>query len=193
MGDLDDSALGIAVHEQVRAAVEEHGAADLVAPVIVVRDTSQAGFDAANDERHIAICFSCALAVNDHRAVGAFSTDIPRRIGVVIAPLPISGVSIDHRIHVAGGNTEEQVGAAKGSERLGTVPGWLGNDAHAKSLRFQHAPDDGHAEAGVVHVCVAGDQNDVTAVPAQRIHLGPAHRQFRGGSETFGPVLAIGV
>ena len=45
------------------------------------------------------------------------------------------------------------------------------------ALRFEQAADDGHAEARVIHVGIAGDDDDIALVPAQRGHLGARHRQ----------------
>ncbi len=95
-------------------------------------------------------------------------------------------------IHVPGGDAEEQVRPAEGLERLGTVPVRLGNDADAESLRLQHPPDDRHAEAGVIDVSVAGDHDDVAAIPAQRVHFCFGHGQEGGRAEAAGPVAAVG-
>jgi hypothetical protein len=71
------------------------------------------------------------------------------------------------------------------------VPVRLGDDADAKTLRFEQTADHGHAEAGVVHIGVAGDQHDVATVPAQLLHLGAAHRQKARRAKARGPVFAV--
>ena len=38
------------------------------------------------------------------------------------------------------------------------MPVGLGNDADAKSLGFEQASDNGHTEAGVIDISVAGDE-----------------------------------
>ena len=53
------------------------------------------------------------------------------------------------------------------SEILGAGPVGLGDDADPETLRFQHPTDHRHAEAGMVDIGVAGDQDDVAGVPAQ--------------------------
>ena len=75
---------------------------------------------------------------------------------------------------------------------LGALPVGLRDDADAKALRLQHAADDRHAEARMVDVGVAGDDDDVAAVPAERVHLGARHGQERGRAEAGRPVLAVG-
>ncbi len=90
-----------------------------------------------------------------------------------------------------GRHAEEQVRLAQRLERLGALPVGLGNDADAKALRLQHAADHRHAEARVVDVGVARDQDDVAAVPAELLHLGAAHGQERGRAEALGPVRAV--
>jgi hypothetical protein len=81
------------------------------------------------------------------------------------------------RIHVAGGDAEEQPRPAQGAKGVGTLPVGLADDAHAKALRLEQSPDQRHAEAGMVDVGVAGDENDVARIPAQRVHLGAGHGQ----------------
>jgi len=48
--DFADRRLAHAVHQQVRLGVQEHRAAHLVVPVVVMRQAAQAGFDAAQDQ-----------------------------------------------------------------------------------------------------------------------------------------------
>ena len=162
----------------------------LVLPVVVVRDAAQAGLDAADDHRHVAPGLLAALRVDQRRAVGPPVAGAAGRVGIVAADLAVGGVAVDHRIHVAGGDAEEQVRLAQRLEGLGRLPVGLRDDADAKALRLEHAADHGHAEAGVVHVGVAGDDDDVAAVPAERVHLLPAHGQEGRRAETLGPERA---
>ena len=117
---------------------------------------------------------------------GRFPPFTTRRVCVIAADAPVRGVAVDHGIHVAGGDAEEQVGAPS-AERLGAVPVRLRNDADAEALCLEHATDDGHAEAGVIHISVAGNDDDVAAVPAERVHLGARHRQERGRAKAVRP------
>jgi hypothetical protein len=52
------------------------------------------------------------------------------------------------------------------------LPVGLADDADAEALGFQQPADQRHAEAGMVDVGVAGDQDDIATVPAERVHLG---------------------
>ncbi len=110
-----------------------------------------------------------------------------RRVRIVAAHAAIGRVAVHHRIHVPGGDAEEQVRAAERLERIGAVPVGLGDDAHAETLRLEHPADDGHAEAGVIDVSVAGDDDDVAAVPAERVHFLPGHGQERSRPEAGRP------
>ena len=71
------------------------------------------------------------------------------------------------------------------------MPFGLGDDADAKALRLQHATDDGHAETGVVHIRVAGHQNDVATVPSELRHFSAAHGQKRCCAEASRPILFV--
>ncbi len=191
VGDLDDGALGIAVQQQVALGIHHHAAADLVAPVVVVRDAAQAAFDAAQDDGHIFECFTAALAVDHGGAVWALAAYITWCVSVVAADFAIRRVAVDHGIHVARRHAEEQIGFAQRFERIGALPIRLSDDAHAKALRLQRAANHRHAKAGVVHIGVARDDDDVAAVPAQRIHLRLAHGQEFGRAKSGRPVLTV--
>ena len=154
-------------------------------------DAAQAAFNAAQNQGHVFESLAAALAVNDGGAVGALAADVARRVGIVTADFAVGGVAVDHGIHVAAGHTPEQIGLAQNLEGLGAGPVRLRDDAHAESLRLQHAANHGHAEAGVVHIRVTGDQHNVAAIPAQLVHLGAAHGQHGRGAETRRPVLAV--
>ncbi len=165
--NLDQGALGVAVQQQVALGVDHDAATHLVTPVVVVGNAAQAAFDAAQNDGHVFERFAAALAVDDGGAVRAFAAHVAGGVGVIAADLPIGRVPVDHGIHVARGHAPEQVGLAQRLEGLGALPVGLGNDAHAKTLGLQHAADHRHAKAGVVHVGVTGDQNDVARIPAQ--------------------------
>ena len=73
------------------------------------------------------------------------------------------------------------------------MPVGLADDADAEPLGFEQPPDQRHAEARMIDVGVAGDDDDVAGVPAQRAHFLARHRQERGDAEALCPVLAIGI
>jgi hypothetical protein len=187
MRQLDDGPFGAAEDQQIGFRIRQHGAAHLVRPVIVVRDAAQAGFDRADHHVGARKSLATALRVDDDRVIRAPVRLGVGRVGVVGTRLAIGGVAIDHRIHVPGSNAEKQIRPAEYLESLGRQPVGLADDADAKALRFEQAPDQRHAEARVVDVGVAGDQNDVAGVPAEFIHFRPRHRQEGRAAETAGP------
>ena len=183
--------LGIAVQQQIALRVHHNAAANLVAPVVIVRDTAQAALDAAQNDRRVFVGFAAALAVNNGRAVRALAAHVAGGVGIVTADFAVRGVAVDHGVHVAAGHAPEQVGLAQHLEGLGARPVRLCDDAHPETLRLEHAPNHCHAEAGMVHVGVAGDDDDVAAVPAQLVHFGAAHRQEWRCTKPRSPVLAV--
>ena len=137
MRDVHNGALGIAVHQQIGLGVDQYRAAHFLRPVIEMRDAAQARLDAADDDRHIGIGFARALAVDDHAAIGPAAALAFRGIGIIASDTPVGGIAINHRIHVAGGDTEKQFRATENLEGIGALPVRLRNDAYAKTLRLQ--------------------------------------------------------
>ncbi|MCY1393597.1 hypothetical protein D9M71_84970 [compost metagenome] len=164
---------------------------DLVLPVVVVGDAAQGCLDTAKHDRYMLVGFLAALAVDQAGTVRALAGQAARGIGVVGTDLLVGGVAVDHRVHVAGRDTEEQVRLTQLHEVVLGLPVWLGNDAHPKTLGLEQTADDRHAERRVINVGIAGHDDDVAGIPAELIHLLPAHGQERCWSEAFGPVLGI--
>src|ERR1700761_7706678 len=104
-------------------------------------DAAERSLDAAYDDRHILECFTRALRVHDDRAVGPLTALASRRIGIVTSDAAIRRVAIDHGVHVAGGDAEEQVGSAESSKRFGAMPIGLRNDPDAETLGLEDTPD----------------------------------------------------
>ncbi len=192
MRQLDQRALGVAVDEEIRLRIHQDGAADLLGPMIVVGDPSQARLDAADDDGHALECLARALGIDGHRTVGAATRGTVRRVGIVRAQTPIGGVAIHHRVHVPGGDAEKEVRLSETSEILDRGPVRLGDDADTKALRLEQSPDDRHPERGVIDVGIPRHDHDIAAVPAEQIHLGARHGQLRGGPQLVGPMLAVG-
>ena len=191
LGHFNNGALGVAVQQNVGAGIDQDRVTHTVLPVVVMGDAAQGGFDTAKDNRYVFIGFFAALAVHQAGTVRALTGQAAGRIGVVRADFLVGGVAVDHRVHVAGRDAEEQVRLAELHKVVFRLPVGLGDDADAKALRLQQPADNRHAERRVIHVGIAGHDDDVAAVPAKLIHLFPTHRQERRRPETLGPILWI--
>ena len=74
-----------------------------------------------------------------------------------MAQASIRGVTIDHRIHIAGGNTKIEIGFAQCSKALCIAPVWLGNNAHSITLSLKYSANHRHTKARVIHIGIASD------------------------------------
>jgi hypothetical protein len=136
-----------------------------------MRDAPQTRLDAADDDGSVLIGLADALRVDDDAAVRALAPAAARCVSIVAAHPPIGGVAIDHRIHVAAGDAEEQARRTQLLEILGAMPIRLRDDADFEALSLQDPADDRHAEARMIDVGIAGHDDDVALLPAQRGHL----------------------
>src|SRR4030095_14707351 len=64
MRNLEEGPLRVAVQKDVALAIDKDGTADLVLPVVVMRDAAQRAFDAAHDDGHVAPGFPAPLPDN---------------------------------------------------------------------------------------------------------------------------------
>ena len=152
---------------------------------------AQARLDAADHNGYAVKSLSAALGVDNDGPVRPPAACVSRCIGIITANLTVSRITVDHRIHVAGSNPEIQVGRTKRHKIIGIAPVRLSNDAHTKTMGFQDASNDSHAETRMIDVGIPRDNDDIAAVPAQRIHFLPGSRQKRRHAKTLGPVRPI--
>ena len=107
MCEVYNGALSVAVEQNVGLTVNQYRPFDLVTPIVVVRHAPETGFNTTNHQRDVSVGFSGPLTVNRHRAIRSFPGNIARGVSVVVTTFAVSRVVIDHRVHVARGNTEE--------------------------------------------------------------------------------------
>ena len=186
VGDFDDRALAHAVDEEVALGVEDDRAADFVAPVIVVGESAEAGFDAAGDDGDAFVGFAGALAVGEGCAIGAAADTTARAVGIVVANFAIGRVMVDHRIHVAGADGVEQARAAERAPRLARMPIGLAEDRDAEAFVFEQPAEQGHGETRMIDVGIAGDEDDIDFGPAALVHFTAGHGERRSGRWAVG-------
>ena len=184
-GDAAQRVLAHPVAEQVGARIDEDRAADAVLPVIVMREPAGGSLDAADDNRHVAVRFADAVAVDDHGAVGTPARPAAGGIPVVAASLLSGGIMRDHRIDVARVDEEAQPRAAERLERRAAFPVGLRENRYAEARRLKNAGDDRRAERGVIDVRVAGDEYEIGRVPAAGAHVRGAYRQKGHKASSF--------
>ena len=76
-----------------------------------------------------------------------------------------------HGVDVSAADEHAIAGLAHGQEGLRAVPVRLCQHGHPVAVRLQAAGNDGRAEAGVVHVGVGGDHQEVVVPPAPLVHV----------------------
>src|SRR5271167_4886663 len=119
-------------------------------------DSPQTRFDAADDDGSAFVGFANALRVDDDAAIRTLAAHPSGRVRIVAAHPPLGGVAIDHRIHVAAGDAEEQARRPENLKACSALPIRLRNDPDLEALRLQYPPDDGHPKAGMIDVGIAG-------------------------------------
>src|SRR5690606_12705786 len=101
-----------AIDEQDVAAVGEDGGCDLVGPVVGVGDAGRAGRDAADHDGGVGVEVLEDVRIDGARVVGAEAVFAAGGVGVLAAEFFGRGVAVDHGVHAAGGDAEEEAGRA---------------------------------------------------------------------------------
>ena len=175
--DLPDGALAHAEDQQVCLAVEQDRAAQLIHPVVVVRDAAQRGLDTAEHDRETRERLAAEVRVDDGGPVRT-AVGLASRAVLVLAPhLLLCGELVQHRVEVARAHTDEQPRPAHARDVLGPLPVGLGDEAHLVTAALEEASDQHGTKRRVVDVGVPTDNQDVELVPAAGLHVLPTGRQ----------------
>src|SRR5690606_37231458 len=108
-------------------------------------------------------------------------------VSVVAARLLVACVVIDERIHVPPCHTKEHCGLSEFGESVRIVPIGLVEDPYAKPMVFEETPNQRHAETRMIHVGVAGHEDDVAGFPTEGVHLRARSRQKGRSAEALRP------
>ena len=185
-GHLLHDSLAHAVDQKVGAAVGEDRRHHRVAPVVVVGQPAQRSLDAAGDHGRVGKEPLEDPRVDRDGAVGAETRLAARRVGVVVAQAQVGRVVVDHRVHRAARDAEEQTRRAQLGEVAQVVaPVGLRHDRHPIALGFEQPSDDGGAEGRMIDIGVAREEDDVEAVPAEGAYL------LEGGGQEHGRSVRI--
>ena len=164
--DLQNGIFAHSESDEIRFRIQQNGPADFVAPVIVMSQSSQRRFDPARDHGHAGVGFASSLTVTEGGSIRTKSDPSARRIRVVVADFAIGRVVVDHGIHVPRADGEEQTRLAERLPWVARSPVRLTDNADSKTTGFQSPPENGHREAGMIDVCIAGDDHDIQFIPA---------------------------
>ncbi len=179
--DLERRALAHPPHEQVGLRVDQHRAAHLLFPVVPVPQSPRSGLEAADHDRQAGEVVPRERRVGDRRAIGPpHAAAGPVDVDAALALR--GGVVRDHRVDGPRGHAHEQsrcgqpLPARAVRLEIRTV-----EHPDAVALRLEVAADHRVAEARVVDVAVAGDDQHVELVPAESFHLRARARQEISG------------
>ena len=179
IGDLHDGMLAHAVADQVGAGVKQDRTLQLVRPVIIMSQTAKRCLDAAQHDRNILVRAANQVSVDHRRPIGPESHCAAGRERIGAAMLLGNRVVIHHRVHVASGNQESQPGPSQHRDAFRVAPIGLADHANLIVIGLKQARDDGHAERGMVDICIAAHEHEVATVPTALLHIGTANRQER--------------
>ena len=177
-GDLDGLELARPVDEDIGPGVEEDGAADVVAPVIIMGEAPERGLDAAEDDPGPLEELPEAVGVDDDGPVR--HAGLERGVGID-RPLALERRVVDeHGIDRARGDAEEEPGPAELEEIVLPLPVRTVDDAHAEAFGIEDAGDHPDRRERMVGVRLPADENDVEARALGGDH--PAHSTPKWGT-----------
>ena len=93
--------LGITEHQQICFCIEQYGATDFFRPVVIVRNSAQAGFDTTDNNRDVFVGFTATLGIHRNCAIRPLAAFVVWRVSVIVTKLFVGRVAVDHGVHVA--------------------------------------------------------------------------------------------
>ena len=142
-------------------------------------EPAQRGLDAAQHHRHIGEELLEDARVDDGGIFGAQVVASVGAVGIFGTKAAVGSILIDHRVHAAGSDAEEEPWTSQFPEvAVVAMPVGLGNDGHPVACRLETAPDDGGSEGGMVYIGIGAEEDDIHLVPAPELQF-----LARGGKE----------
>ena len=89
------------VGDQIRPGIQKNGPLHLVRPVIIMRQSAQAGLNAADNDRRVLVGLPEQITIDNGRVIRPFSHHAARRKRIRRAPFLGHRIVIHHRIHIA--------------------------------------------------------------------------------------------
>ena len=72
-------------------------------------DAAQARFNPTDDNWNMLVGFFTALRINGDGSIWTFTANITGSVSIIMAEFFVSGITINHRIHVASSDAEIQI------------------------------------------------------------------------------------
>ena len=139
--------LAHAVGDEVGIAVAEDAGAEAFLPVVVVHHAPQTCLYAAEHDGDVGEELPKYVRIDDGRVLGTQVVSSVGAVGVFASESACSRVLVDHRVHAAWRDAEEETRTAQLAEVAQVaMPVGLRHNAHPQALRLQQAAYDGDAE-----------------------------------------------
>ena len=180
LGAFQGGAFAHAPDEQVGLGVHKNGLAQRVCPEVVMAHAPQAALDAAKHKGQAGKSPARQIGVYQAGPVGARARLTARGVGVIMALFAKGRVVGQQGIQRSGTDASEQARSAHDQQVVGIFPARLGHNACAIAVVDQPAGQQHAAEGRVIHIGVAGDEEHVQTVPAERVHFCCAHGHKEG-------------
>ena len=121
-GAFKDGCFTHAIHQQRCTGIHQNGMAHLVIPVIVMRKAPERRFHSTNQDGHIPIGLTNAVAVYNIRPVRPHACFAAGGVGIVMAALFRHGIMINHAVDDTGGDQKPKLWTAEPFESAVILP-----------------------------------------------------------------------
>ena len=167
----NDRLLAHAIDEQVGSAIAEDALHQAVLPIVVVGEAAHARLDTSQHHGHVGIDLLQDARIDDRGILRALVVATVGRILVAGTEAAVGGVFVDHGVHGARRDAEEEARTTQLLEvAVVAVPVGLRDDGHAVAS-LQRAANDGYAKGWMIDIGVARKEDDVELVPAAQLTL----------------------
>ena len=169
--NLYDRMLTHPIGNHICPGINEYTVLYFIFPIIIMGQSSQAGFNPAQNNGCFFISLADQIAVHDHCAVRSKSHLTARRVRILLSVLLRHCIVIYHGIHISGRYQKSQPRFSKYLNTLLLFPVRLRNDTHFISTALQQPADNRSTKGRMVHIGITCNIGKVYLLPPPLFHF----------------------
>ena len=173
------------IQQQVSTTIQQNRTTHFIIPVVVMAQSSQAGFNTTDDDRCFFVNFSQFITINDCCTVRTFTHFTTGCIVILFTRLFRYSIMVYHGVNVTCTHQKTQSGFPKASKIFCCFPIGLCNETNPVTMAFQHTTNNRRTERRMVNICITTNINEIRLFPASFQHFFSCYRQKRHRYSSF--------
>jgi len=148
----------------------------MITPIIIMCQSSKAGFNSAQDNRRLLIYLANQIAIYDCCIIRTFAHHASRCIGIRFSSFLRHRIMIYHRIHIPAWNKKSKSWFSKHGNTLFVFPIRLTDHSNLITICFQNSCNNRMSKRWVIHISITGHIDKIYLFPSSFQHFFSCNR-----------------